>query len=213
MFHLTSSASREALQALKSLGILVSHSQVEEIIASLLGYPTAALLIAEHNERSNEPGLDEAEILVLDHQSAERTAVAVLPAMAEASVTAVIEACVGAIANNTDAAINQDVDELFETWADREIAMIIENVEGVDRALLQRMGPVQVDDQWSAKESLWASRDEWVIEAKAEMREVNAALGKPSILDCVGYIRFRKAGRAGLQVVGGGASCSLRAAP
>jgi len=211
MSHLISSASDEALQALTSQGILVSRPQVEEIISSLLGYPSFAALISEHDKRSDEPGLDEAEVLVLDHPSADAKAAVVLPTMSSSAIFQVVVACAQAIAECSGVTVFDDVDELFNSWVSGELAMIIPHSEEVDPALLESMGPVEVADEWTANESLWASDTEWTIEAKAEMREADAAPGQQAVLDCVGYMKFRKAGRAGLLVHEGGASCALRA--
>lgn len=205
------SASYAASQELLARGLRVTRSHLGEINAALLGYATYAALLLEARDPAHRFCLDDADVIVLDPVSGANRASELLQGLGTEEVSQVVSACRFALAETFDnKAFFDSVDEMFDNWAEHEIASMVIHAENLDPRLARVLGAPACDGAWHASDPLWQARDEWVIETKGticEADEDGAEIYGGAKLSWQGRMVFHKAGRAGLIVDTLGASC------
>lgn len=214
MSELVRRANYAASLPLKASGLNVGRSHLGEIHAALLGYATYAALTREALDPSAEIPLERAQVIVLDVQSGISRAQALLPGLPKDQVVNVVTHCASALGEvASPITVFYGTRELFEDWARDVISAIALEAEDLDPVLRRVVGAPKFNDGWEASGPLWSSRHGWVIEAQGTMQEEGEEgdeLYPDVVVDWKGRLVFQKAGRAGLIVDTGGATCQTR---
>lgn len=197
-----------AFTAKKSLalkGIKVQHSVALEIVAAFLGYRTYAALVVEESNGSLEYHLADAEVIVLDYQGgvSRLTELGVLQAF-------VVQDFIDAIVDCRHG-VFPDLSEFLADYVQRELQDVILSdervVAAVDRATGSDHFSFKLDENWCFGNQLWAAVDTWDVSASgtidglADRADADAEdHGEAEEIRCCGWVRFAKAGRAGLRL-------------
>ncbi len=211
MSELVRRANYAVFQHLRDEGLHVVRSHLGEIHAALLGYPTYAALALEARGASTGAHLCDAQVIALDQKAGEARAAELLSSLPPARRQDVIEQCSLALAEcAAPITVFESVDDLFDDWAKDQIASLALDAEDLNPAVRMVLGEPVVEGTWRASGSLWHSRLDWVIEAYGTVREIDddgVSVDGGVVLGWRGRLVFTKAGRAGLIVDTGGASC------
>jgi hypothetical protein len=189
-------------------GHKISRAQVAEIVAALFGYSSFAALIAEQKDTSQELFLDDAEILVLNRWMGFDRCKQFVASYEVCQK--VFEICVEAIRQAAeDYTVFDNFDQLYRKWARREIAMKLECADFIPAELADVLSPARIHNELEPELELWDAEHEWAVEAEGTLHEVDED-GEPvpggHRFEGRGFLKFRKAGRAGLIYIDYGAS-------
>lgn len=201
MTDFVKAAAFAAKKTLALKGIKVQHGVALEIVAAFLGYRTYAALVADLGNQSLKYHLADAEVIVLDFEggSSRLNELEVMQAF-------IAQDFIDAIVNSRDF-VYPDVHDFLNRYAQRELDDVILSNEGVFEAVEHATGSepfsVDVDSTWSFSNCLWTSVDTWVISCFGTVVGLTER-ASPNNDDpveevrCSGWIKFAKAGRAGL---------------
>jgi hypothetical protein len=196
-----------AFAAKKSLalkGIKVQHGVALEIVAAFLGYKTYAALVLEESNESLKYHLADAEIIVLDYQGgiSRLTELEVLQAFI---VQDFIDAMVGCRNG-----VFPDLSEFLDDYVQRELQDVTLSdesvIEAVERATGSEPFSLELDERWSYSEPLWTATDIWEVSCSGTVDDLSDRPGadlengdEVEEVFCRGWVKFSKAGRAGLK--------------
>ena len=195
-----------AFAAKKSLalkGITIQHGIALEIVAAFLGYRTYAALVVEEGNESLKYHLADAEIIVLDFDSG-------ITRLTELEVMQgfIIQDFIDAIVECRDG-VFPDLSDFLGDYVERELQGVIllreTVIEAVERATGSDPFSVELDGQWSFSEQLWTASNSWEVSCSGSVEGVANCISTDSDDDgvveevgCSGWVKFAKAGRAGL---------------
>lgn len=212
MSNYVRSAAFAASEVLGSQGRTVKRSHLSEIVAALLGYRTYAALMADEADASREYHLDDAEIFVLNvplgtSRSAE------LGLQDGAVGHLVVQACIDALkSSSSQAGVYESVADLYSSHAQEALAEAIYDSDDVAGAMAESNASFpdepEMESTCRATSDLWTARDEWTLEADGVMTGEYDPEGdrmfNGNALNCRGWLKYHKAGRAGLVFAGAG---------
>lgn len=212
MSNYVRSAAYATSKALAEQKLKVKRSQVLEVVAALLGYGTYAALVTEEANPQLDYHIEDAEIVVLNLKMGEwRVFELVLEEGSAASnVTA---ACIAALkAGTKQAAVYEGVADFYDSDARKKLAETIYNSDELAGALAESNASYPDEPEMQVEcpktEDLWAARVGWTITADGNMTGEYDSEGdrmfNGKMLNCRGWLTYRKAGRAGLVFVDSG---------
>lgn len=199
-----------AFAAKKSLalkGIKVQHGIALEIVAAFLGYRTYAAFVADLGNQSLKYRLPDAEVIVLDFEGGGSRLVEL-----DVQQAFITQDFIDAIVKSRDG-VYPYLSDFLDSYAKRELHDVIlsndDVFEAVERATGSEPFSVEVDGRWSFSDRLWTSVDTWEISC---FGTVDGLVETASADDddemeevrCSGWIKFAKAGRAGLRFLRSG---------
>lgn len=196
-----------AFAAKKSLalkGIKVQHGIALEIVAAFLGYRTYAALMVEEGNESLTYHLADAEIIVLDCDGGitRLTELEVMQGfIAQDFIDAIVECRDG---------VFPDLTVFLHDYVERELQDVIFSretvIEAVEHATGSEPFSAELDGHWSFSEQLWTASDSWEVSCSGSVEGVANGIstdadddGVVEEVGCSGWVKFAKAGRAGLR--------------
>lgn len=215
MSNYVRSAAYAASQALAAQGLKVKRSHISEVAAALLGYRTYAALAVEEAVASHGCHLDDAEIYVLNVPlgTLRSTELGLHGTVAPLIVSACIRALKG---SSAQADAYESVDDFYESHAREALAQAIYDSDDVAGTMAESNASFpdapEMEDACPATSDLWATRDEWTLEADGvlagEYDPEGDRMFNGDTLNCRGWMTYCKAGRAGLVFAEAGGSCN-----
>lgn len=216
MTKLISAASHAASKSLaqNGLGIQpIKRSQIQEVLAAMLGYQTYAALTVEEQDDSLDLHLDDAEMLVLNLPAAQRRA----EVLGFGAALAIVQACVDALRTSAPMRVYEGMDNFYDSYAREALIEAIANSDDVSAAISETNAefdsepylPIETPDT----EDLWEARTDWSIEAGGDMKgghDIESdRMFAGDTLNCRAKLTFDKAGRAGLILLDSEASAGV----
>lgn len=207
MNNFVSSAAYAASQALAAQGLHFKRSHLFETISALLGYGSYAALTADEADPTRQHHLNDAEILVLNVPLGMSRSAEIAPHREESVTTSVVLVCIDALKTCcAHAAIYASIADFYDSHAREALAEAIYNSDDTAYGMAESNASFPNEPEMSiecpATTDLWAAREEWTITADGDMTGEYDADGdrmfNGNILNCRGWITYRKAGRAGL---------------
>lgn len=208
MTKLISAASHAASKSLAPAGPVfkpIKRSQIQEVMAAMLGYHTYAALSLEEQNDSIDLHLDDAEMLVLNIAAAERRA----QGLGFDALPELVQACVAALRASAPMRVHESMDDFYDSYAREALVDAISSSDDVSAAMSETNAefeseaylPIETPDT----DDLWEARTEWSIEASGDMKgshniESDRMFSGDTLI-CRGKLMFDKAGRAGLVFV------------
>lgn len=205
MANIVSSAAHAATQTLAQHEPAPKRSHLIEIIAALLGYRTYAALTAENADPTLELHLEDAEILVLDHDAGIVRARQLITD--ETAIDTVVTACAEALRlPGARYELFVGIEDFYDSHAREALADTIYNSDEVAAAMSESNASFPnepwMDVECPKTEDLWSANGEWTISAQGVMKGKYDPDGdrmfNGDTLNCSGALTYRKAGRAGL---------------
>lgn len=202
MTKLLSAASYAASKTLSLKGQSIKRSQLAEVLAAMLGYQTYAALTVEERDDSLDYHLDDAEMLVLNTEGAERRA----NELRVGDVPGLIHACVSALRSVAAVSVHESLVHFYDEYGREALIDAIANSGDVSAAISETNAffDSEVDLPYAlpVTDDLWSARLEWSIEASGDLKgshEIESdRMFTGDTLNCYGKVTFIKAGRAGL---------------
>lgn len=221
MTKLISAASYAASKSLESLaqnGLDIQpirRSQIQEVLAAMLGYQTYAALTVEEQDDSLDFHLDDAEMLVLNQPVAERRAIGL--GIGLDAIPQLIKACVSAIQGATSMRVHEGMDDFYDSYAREALVEAIIQSDDVSATMSETNAEFDSEPylpiETPATEDLWEARTEWSVEASGDMKgghDIDSdRMFVGDTLNCRGKLTFAKAGRAGLILLDSEASAGV----
>ena len=191
-----------AFAAKKSLalkGIKVQHGIALEIVAAFLGYRTYAALVVEEGNESLKYHLADAEVIVLDYEggTSRLTELDVMQAF-------IVQDFIDAIVNCRDGVFS-DLPEFLEGYVQQELRDVILSDEDVFAAVGSEPFSVELEEVRSFSEPLWGASDTWEVSGFGTVHGMDDRADpddedlEADAIRCFGWVKFSKAGRAGLK--------------
>ncbi|KPB98190.1 hypothetical protein ALQ72_01431 [Pseudomonas syringae pv. maculicola] len=205
MTDFVKTAAFAAKTSLALKGIKVQHGIALEVVAAFLGYKTYAALVVEENREDMQYHLADAEIIVLNYSGglARLTELGVLQA-------SIVQDFIDALVNCRDGVFS-DLPDFLDDYIQQELRNVILSdesvVAAVDRATGSEPFSVELDERKSFSEPLWGASDTWEVSGFGTVRGLDDRAdaddenheGEEAI-HCFGWVKFSKAGRAGLKL-------------
>lgn len=200
MTDFVKAAAFAAKTSLAAKGIKVQHGVALEIVAAFLGYKTYAALVIEESREDLKNHLADAEVIVLDHQGgvSRLNQLEVLQAF-------IVQDFIDAIVNCRDGVFS-DLPEFFDGYVQQELQDVILSDESVIAAAGSEPFSVELEEGRSFSEPLWGASDTWEVSGFGVVHGADHRVdaddedheSEEDIL-CFGWVKFSKAGRAGLK--------------
>ena len=204
MTDFVKTAAFAAKSSLALRGIKVQHGIALEVIAAFLGYKTYAALVVEQSSEALKYHLADAEVIVLDYQGG----VSRLTEL-EALQAFIVQDFIDALVNCRDGVFS-DLPDFLDDYIQQELRDVILSDESVINAVNRATGSdpfsVELDEGKSFSEPLWGASDTWEVSGFGTVHGVDdradvddEAHESEEAIRCFGWVKFSKAGRAGLK--------------
>ncbi|MYN26972.1 hypothetical protein [Duganella levis] len=202
MTTLISAAAHAAFISLTNNGQSIKRSRIAEVLAGMLGYHSYAALVLEERDESRAYHLDDAEMLVLNLDTAQKRALAI----GVSHITELIQACVVALTSTAPVPVYKDLPDFYDDYAREVMVDAITNSDDVSAAMSETNASFDSEAELPYKipptENLWEARVTWSIDADGDMAGDHDFDGDRMFtgdtLNCRAKLTFDKAGRAGL---------------
>lgn len=189
-----------AKTSLAAKGIRVQHGLALELIAAFLGYTTYAALVVDESREDLKHHLADAEVIVLDYKGG-------VSRLAELKVLQafIVQDFIDAIANCRDG-VFPDLPEFLDGYVQQELRDVILSDEGVIAAAGSESFSVELEERRSFSEPLWGASDTWEVSGFGTVHGMDDRadpddedLEAADAIRCFAWVKFSKAGRAGLK--------------
>ena len=199
MIDLVKAAAFAAKTSLAAKGIKVQHGIALEVIAAFLGYKTYAALVVEESREDLKHHLADAEVIVLDYQGgvSRLTQLEVLQAF-------IVQDFIDAIVNCRDGVFS-DLPEFLDGYVQQELRDVILSDESVIAVTASEPFSVELEERRLLSEPLWSASDTWEVSGFGTVHGMDDRADPQDedhegseAIRCFGWVKFSKAGRAGL---------------
>ena len=201
MTDFVKAAAFAAKTSLAAKGIKVQHGIALEVVAAFLGYKTYAAFVVEERREDLKHHLADAEVIVLDYQGG-------VSRLAELEVLQafIVQDFIDAIASCRDGVFS-DLPDFLDGYVQHELRDVILSDEGVIAAAGSEPFSVELEEGRSFSEPLWGASDTWEVSGFGTVHGMDDRadpddddLEAADAIRCFGWVKFSKAGRAGLML-------------
>jgi|GEM_PF-643541 len=216
MTNLISASSPAASKTLAQTGLAfksIKRSQIQEVIAAMLGYHTYAALSVKEQDNSLDLHLDDAGMPVLNLVGAESRA----RRLGFDAAPELVQACVAALRALAPMRVHENLDDFYDSYARGALADTIPSSDDVSDAMSETNAESDSDanlpNETPDTEDLWEARTEWSIDASGDMEGSHHIesdrMFAGDTLNCRAKLTFAKAGRTGLVLLDVDASAGV----